>query len=83
MARLVFELYVYCVSCGSYIAGSALGGWGGHTDTVYVKNDDDWLFDDGMNLIIEVRYWSSNRCAYWNLSVTGNVSTSIGQNCDP
>ena len=79
-----FDLYVYCVSCGGTLIGSsALGGLTGHTDTVNVSNDDDWPgWDDSFDVIVEIRYWSSNRCAYWTLTATGDTGTETN-NCDP
>jgi hypothetical protein len=79
-----FDLYVYCVSCGGTLIGSsALGGLTGHTDTVDVSNDDDWPgWDDSFDVIVEIRYWTSNRCAYWTLTATGDTGAETN-NCDP
>jgi hypothetical protein len=72
-----FDLYVYCNDCVGNLAGSStLGGMTGHTDTVYVRSNDDLGPDDTFNVIIEVRHWASTVCANWNLAVTGN--TSVG-----
>jgi hypothetical protein len=72
-----YDLYVYCQSCGGALIGSsALGGLTGHYDVVYVYNDDDWGTDDEIDVYVEVRYWSSDRCAWWELDVYGNVDVS-------
>ncbi|MCA9674275.1 MAG: hypothetical protein H6708_27580 [Kofleriaceae bacterium] len=75
-----FDLYVRCGNCsgGSAWQSSTTHGLTGHTDTVYIRGDDDWLSGetDDFDMIIEVRHYSSNRCAYWNLTVTGNTSVS-------
>jgi hypothetical protein len=65
------------VSCGGTLAGfSDLGGFGGHTETVFVRMDDEATADDTADFIVEVRHFSSNRCAMWELQVTGNESVS-------
>jgi hypothetical protein len=77
-----YDLYVYCVSCSAVMGSSTAGGWGGHHDTFDVRNDDDWGSTDDFNILVEVRYYSSNRCANWTLTVTGNTAAS-SNNCDP
>lgn len=78
-----YDLYVYCVSCGGGLIGSsALGGLTGHTDTVDVRNNDDGGSSDDFDVLIEIRYWSSNRCAYWQLTATGDLAAPTN-NCDP
>jgi hypothetical protein len=72
-----YDLYVYCVSCGGTLAGqSIVGGLTGHTDTVRVRMDDDPSVDDTADFIVEVRHYESNRCAYWDLDITGNTSVT-------
>ena len=70
-----FDLYVYCVSCGGNLAGSSsVGGLTGHMDVVNVRADDQFMIDDTFEVIIEVRHYASNLCAYWNLNVDGNTT---------
>jgi hypothetical protein len=78
-----FDLYVYCVSCGGSLIGSATaGGLTGHYDTVDVRNDDDGGATDDFDVIIEVRHYNSDRCAAWQLTVWGDLAAPT-QNCDP
>ena len=72
-----FDLYVYCFSCGGGLADSSINaGLTGHTDTVEVRRDDVPIFSDTFDVVIEVRYFDSNICAYWTLDVTGNTAVS-------
>jgi hypothetical protein len=72
-----YDLYVYCASCGGTLAGSStLGGTTGHTDTVQVRANDEFAIDDTIDIIVEVRHFSSTVCAFWDLQVTGNTSVS-------
>ncbi len=69
-----FDLYVYCLSCGGTLAGSsAVHGLAGHTDTVYVRANDETGVDDTIDLLVEVRYFASSRCGNWTLDIFGNV----------
>jgi hypothetical protein len=66
-------LYVYCDACGGTLAGSSIsGGLTGHTDTVGVRANDSFGVDDTFDVVIEVRHFASNMCAYWSLEVSGN-----------
>jgi hypothetical protein len=38
--------------------------------------DDDPSVDDTADFIVEVRHYESNRCAYWDLDITGNTSVT-------
>jgi hypothetical protein len=77
-----FDLYVYCFDCGGGLAGSStVTGTTGHWDTVYIRNEDDWGFSDDFGIVIEIRHKSSSRCAYWELTVTGNTVVST-QTCN-
>jgi hypothetical protein len=48
----------------------------GHWDTVEVRSNDVPFADDTFDIIIEVRHYDSNICAYWDLTVTGNLAVS-------
>jgi hypothetical protein len=68
-----YDLYVYCDACGGTLAGSSIsGGLTGHTDTVGVRANDSFGVDDTFDVVIEVRHFASNMCAYWSLEVSGN-----------
>lgn len=78
-----YDLYVYCFSCSGGLAGtSTVHGLSGHYDAVEVRANDDFGADDSHDIIIEVRHYQSNRCAYWDLEVEGNTSV-VNQTCNP
>jgi len=69
-----FDLYVYCVTCGGTLAGSSANrGLDGHYDLVNVRKDDVFGVDDTLSLVVEVRHFTSNLCARWSLTITGNT----------
>ena len=79
-----FDLYLYCFSCGgSLVASSTLEGLKGHTDSIEIRADDDFLISDDFVVFVEVRRKSSNRCVEWTLEAYWNTTVSVGQNCDP
>ncbi len=75
-----YDLYAYCFNCGTTaVASSSAGGLTGHHDYVYLRGDDDQPLggeDDGHWVLLEVRYWASNRCANYSITVTGNTAVS-------
>ena len=72
-----YDLYVYCASCGGTLAGSSTnGGMDGHFDTVLVRADDQFGVDDTIDVIVEIRHFASDVCAYWQLEVVGNSAVS-------
>jgi hypothetical protein len=72
-----YDLYVYCDACGGGLAGSSInGGLSGHTDSVTVRRNDTLGSDDTFDIIIEVRHFSSNICAYWDIQVDGYALAS-------
>ena len=78
-----FDLYLYCNGCpGSVIQSSTVHSLAGHYDIVDIRNDDDWGSDDDIDAIVEIRNYNSNRCAYWTLTVTGDLAAP-SNNCDP
>lgn len=80
-----FDLFVYCLSCGGALIGSSTNG-GQSLDVVSIRNPDDTPiggFDDTFDIVIEVRHFSSNRCASWSLTVQGNVADPGAGICDP
>lgn len=78
-----YDLYLYCQSCGgTVIQQSTVHNLTGHHDVVDIRNDDDWGSTDDFDATVEIRYNNSNRCAYWTLTVTGNLAAS-SNNCDP
>jgi hypothetical protein len=78
-----YDLYAYCFSCGGNLAASsANANLNGHWETVDIRADDDWLQDDGHDVLIYVAYRNANRCAYWQLDITGNLAAP-SQNCNP
>jgi len=78
-----YDLYVYCFSCGgSLAASSANANMSGHTETVDIRADDDFGQDDSHDVLIYVAYRNANRCANWQLDVSGNLSAP-SQNCNP
>jgi hypothetical protein len=70
-----FDLYVYCNNCTGGLAGSSTLG-SGQVDTVRVRTNDDSFSWDDMDVVIEVRHWSSSVCAPWTLQVIGNTAVS-------
>ena len=67
-----YDLYVYCASCGGSLAGSSsLGGTA--TEQVNIRWDDTLGTTNDGWVYIEVRYFSGNSAANWNLQVTGNT----------
>jgi hypothetical protein len=78
-----YDLYLYCNGCtGSPIQSSTVHSLAGHYDTVDIRNDDDWGSDDDFDAVVEIRYYNSNRCASWTLTVTGDLAAP-SNNCDP
>jgi len=75
-----FDLYAYCFDCGTaVVASSSLGGLTGHNDIVNLRGDDDQPLggeNDGHWILLEVRYWTSNRCASYSLTITGNTAVT-------
>jgi hypothetical protein len=77
-----FDLYVYCLSCGGSPMGeSTLSGEFGHTDSVEIDANDLGV-GSSFQVLVEVRYSWSNRCADWTLSVTGGATVFNGLNCN-
>jgi hypothetical protein len=65
-----FDLYVYCSACGGTPSwDSTKGGLGGHEDVVNVAAHDNLGYDDGFDVIAEVRFYDAVVCREWELSV--------------
>jgi hypothetical protein len=78
-----FDLFVYCLACGGTLAGSSsTHSLSGHTETVPVRAEDDFGASDTHDLLIEIRYFQSNSCSEWQLSITGNTVVAA-PTCDP
>jgi hypothetical protein len=70
-----YDLAVYCETCGGSLAGGSTQG-AGLTDVVTVRRDDNVLSDQSFDVLIEVRYWSGQSGASWNLTVTGDAAAN-------
>lgn len=72
-----FDLYATCFNCTSgQIAASTNGGLSGHTEEIYLGRNDA-AGDTSFFVLVEVRYFTSNRCAFWNLTVTRTTDTVL------
>jgi len=74
-----FDLLVYCESCGGTLSGFSLNT--SSVDTVKVRRDDSFGFDDDFYVYVQVRHASSTVCANWTLSVSGNTSVTTPETC--
>ena len=79
-----FDLYLKCGSCsGGIVQQSTVSSLAGHYDYLNIRWDDDWFGeDDTYPVVVEVRHKQSNRCAYWQLLVTGNTTVTTNT-CNP
>lgn len=70
-----FDLHVTCFDCaGGPGASSTIGGLTGHTETLDFGRNDVSGEDRSFFVLVEVRYFASNRCAHWDLTVTRDAS---------
>jgi hypothetical protein len=81
-----FDLYLYCAACpgAGPVSSSTVHGLGGHFDMVYPRWGDDFGFDDGYDVIVEIRHVDSNVCAHWTFEVFGNADLDdFPDTCNP
>jgi hypothetical protein len=77
-----YDLYVKCFNCSEGVTrSSTVHGLTGHTDTVYMRTDDDLITTESHDIVIEIRHFQSSYCANWSLTVRGNTAVS-SVSCD-
>ncbi len=73
-----YDLYVYCLDCGSLAIDSSTSS--GPVDTVHIRRDETWILSDDFDVIVEIRDYYSDHCGYWQLTVDGDTPVAA-ENC--
>jgi len=74
-----FDLYVTCFTCADgQVLSSTTAGVTGHTEEIYLGRNDAPGADGSFFVLAEVRYFTSQSCAPWGLTVARTSSATQG-----